>query len=405
VHFSERRTRRVWQLWFLVVAIILLRGVLQPHKSNCFPCYQQGGMNWFMGNDLYRTNAETCRYSPLVHAVFAPLSQLPDTAGATVWRLFESIVLLSALAYWMKTACPPTLTDRQRAGLLLITIPLMMGNLNSGQSNAVMMAGILVCVAALNQQRWTLAAAALGVACYFKIYPLALAMLLIAIYPRPFAWRFGVAIVVGALLPFLVKDPPYVARQYERWFGNLVGDHRSDWSLTGGFRDGWMLVRYFGIPMSFFAYRLCTVAIGAAMGLLVIYLRRRGEEGRDFLNCVVGMGCCWMTVFGPATEGHTYIFVCPTLAWLTVVFTRGAMPEWSRRFVHFSVGVFLALVIVQMTPLIHVASAVIWMPIATVVLLIALIGLALQSPVRVRAASMMPQSVASRATQAWGSAA
>jgi hypothetical protein len=369
-------------LWFFVVAIILVRGVLQPNKNNCFyPCYWEGGLNWSQGNDLYQRLNDTCRYSPIVHSVFAPFSGLPPTAASTVWRLAESAMLLLALAWWLKSACPSSWNERQRAGLLLITIPLMMGNLNSGQSNAVVMAGILTCLAALNQQRWSVAALALAVSCHIKIYPLSLALLLIVVYPRQFTPRFVLALAAGALLPFLLKDPAYAVRQYGRWMDNLATDDRSGWSLVHGYRDGWTLVRAVGLPISFTAYRLFAAAMGSLIGLLVIALRRRGDDGPEFLNRVLGLGCCWMTLFGPATEGHTYILLSATVAWLAIEAGHGALPDWARRSAYFSVGIFLGMVIVAMSPLVHSTASVIWMPLAALVMLGTLVRLAVAHPV------------------------
>ena len=53
-------------------------------------------------------------------------------------------------------------------------------------------------------ERWNLAAAFLAGACLLKIYPLAIALLLIVAYPRPLGWRFVLAVGVGLAAMVLV---------------------------------------------------------------------------------------------------------------------------------------------------------------------------------------------------------
>ncbi len=380
--FKTLRLRSVWYIWFAVAGICLARGIILPNKNTCFPCYREGGLNWVHGTDLYGSMWATCRYSPFVHALLAPLSELPATLGAVVWRLLESAALMLALAWWLKSASARSLPEPARAWMLLITVPIMMGNIYNAQANVIMMAGLLVCLAAVNERRWTVAALdCVALACYFKIYPLAMAMLWLAILPRAFAWRFALALIAGALVPFLAQDPAYVVRQYGRWLDNLAGDDRSDWPLVNGYLDAWMLVRAFSLPLSFTAYRVFTVAMGALIGLLVIALHRRGDGGRDFYNRVFGLGCCWMTVFGPATEGHTYILLGTTLAWLTIDAARGTLPDWTRGPIYFSLTCFLISIVAQATPLIHRAPFL-WTPLAALVLFGTLVRLAICYPVR-----------------------
>jgi len=367
------RLRKAWIIWFIVVGICLVRGALQPMKSNCFPCYQQGGQNWAHGNDLYAAVADTCRYSPIVHAGFAPFSMLPNSVAATVWRLFESVLLLGALAYWMRVFVP--FDDRERSRVLLLTIPLMMGNLNAGQSNAIMMAGLLCGIAALRQERFCLAAIAFAVACALKIYPLALVGLFVIVQPRHLGPRFLIAAIGLMLLPFLLKDPEYVARQYGRWVDNLVDDDRSNWPLVNGFRDTWMLLRMTGLPINFTAYRIFTLMAGVAMACLVFVHRGQGDR---MLEQVFALGCCWMTVFGPATEGHTYILLVPSLSLLTVQAMRGDVPAWMNKWIYFAIGSFMIMIMIQATPLIHVPAFLVSMPLGTLATLRVLVPLMAQ---------------------------
>jgi hypothetical protein len=51
--------------------------------------------------------------------------------------------------------------------------------------------------------------------------------------------------------------------------------------------------------------------------------RWAGRGQRPLLVTVLALGCCWMTLFGPATESCTYILLAPSLAW-------ALLDAWSR---------------------------------------------------------------------------
>jgi hypothetical protein len=370
---SAKRLRLAWAVWLAVIALVVGRGLIWPHKNNCFrEHYRPAGLNWFEGNDLYQQQAGTCRYSPFVHAALVPFSLLPERIGAAIWRLVEAAALLSALAWWLRAVCPPTLTDTQRAWLLLLALPLAVGSLNNGQSNVLMTAGILAGTAALAERRWTFAAVALAFACLFKIYPVALALLMIVIYPRQLGLRFALAMAAGTLLPFVLQDPGYVARQYERWLMNLNADDRTAWALSESYRDGWLLVRLFGLPISLEGYRIIQVGMGALLAL-ICWTMRNGDE-REMLNRVLGLGCCWMTVFGPATESPTYILLAATLGWLLVLSWSGELPRWTRLPLITSAILFFTTGIVVTTPHGRVLLALGTQPIAALLMLGTLLG-------------------------------
>ena len=71
-----------------------------------------------------------------------------------------------------------------------------------------------------------MAAACVTVACLFKGYPLAVGLLLAAVYPRPFAPRLVLALAAGLALPLLVQRPDYVAQAYRDWLWVLGADDR-----------------------------------------------------------------------------------------------------------------------------------------------------------------------------------
>ncbi len=237
-------------VWGVLILGVCVRGLLQPTDHNCYQeYYEQAGRNWFEGRDLYLAFGATCRYSPLINALFAPLSRTPLWLGSLLWRLVNAGAFLGALLWWLR-ACAPTWTPTLRALLLLSVIPLSVGNINSGQANPLLLGLLLATTAAAARGRWNWAALFCAAACLLKLYPVALALLLAGAYPRRFTPRFLIALAAGLLLPFALQHPEYVARQYANWGGNLLGDDRSQGDLAGvGYRDLWLLIYNLHLPI------------------------------------------------------------------------------------------------------------------------------------------------------------
>jgi hypothetical protein len=58
-----------------------------------------------------------------------------------------------------------------------------------------------------------------------------------------------------------------------------------------------------------------SVGAAAVVGA-VLAARRAGLDATRLLTLIIGLGCCWMTALGPATESATYVLLAPTAAWL-----------------------------------------------------------------------------------------
>jgi hypothetical protein len=369
--------------WLVILSLIVVRVAIWPQRNNCFvEHYRPAGQNWLHGVPLYSAQADTCRYSPLMHALLAPFTLFSERYGSVIWRALMGLTFLGALLYWVRAACQKMRTDPQWPFILLCALPLSIGSLNNGQGNVPMAAAILIGTAAICQKRWNLAAAAFAMACLVKIYPIALVLLLIVVCSRQFALRFAIALSIGLLLPFVLQNPGYVAEQYERWAGNLQTDDRSAWDLSEAYRDVWLLIRITGLPLDAHAYRLVQIGTGCLIGLLCLWMSRRDVEGCEFINRVVGLGCCWMTAFGPATESPTYILLSAPLAWLLVGSWGGALPKWTRLTTTAAAILFFGTVIAVALPFGRAVLARGPQPAAALLVLATLVLICLNTPAR-----------------------
>ena len=325
----------------LVLLVICVRVGFVPHRQSSYAAdYAPAGWHWLHGAEVYGTS-EGFVYSPLAAAFFAPFSVLPAAAGGVLWRLFEAAVLLAAAVAWFGSPWSSLgqLSSRRSAPAVVLTacllfLPLAVGNLNLGQMNVLVLALAAGGVLAAGRHGWNRAAVLLALAAFVKIYPLALGLLLVVLYPRELSGRLLLALLGLFAVSFGLQHPPYVWREYHRWLAALGGDDRLDTGLLYTWRDFGYLLRVCGVPVSDRAYRFMEVAAGGALALFLFLGQRRGRWPREKLvGGTFCLGCAWMMLFGPATEAATYVVLAlPVCGLLVAAWTRPAVST-ERRFV------------------------------------------------------------------------
>lgn len=306
-------------VWTVIVVFVCVRAVVQPYKRTLFTTWEQAGSDWEEGRDLYRDtwrpDQDQFRYSPLTAALLVPFHHLPIRIGGAVWRLLNAGVLLGGFALWLRAA-PGTRTPRQLAILFLLLAPLSLSSLNNGQPNPLIIGLLLAALAAIDRERWWAAAMLVALATTVKVYPLAVGLLLAAAYPRRFAPRLLLALALAAVLPFACQHWDYVQSQYGLWLARLDKDQRWDWPLHMAYRDLWLLIRLYHVPLTPRGYVGVQLAGAAACAVLCLALRLRDRPRREVLAAILVLGSCWMTLCGPATESSTYMLLAPALAWM-----------------------------------------------------------------------------------------
>src|SRR5579872_3239111 len=186
--------------WLVVVVAVTVRGAVQPHVHSLYHTYATAGGDWVHGTTLYRTtvepNLEAFRYSPLIAALLVPLHELPEMLGGALWRLLNAGIFLGGFLAWLRAAAPAAVTARQQGLLFLALLPLALSSLNNAQPNPLVIGLLLATAAAAARDHWNRAALWMGLAVALKVYPLAFGLLLAAAYPRRFALRLVLAVVL-----------------------------------------------------------------------------------------------------------------------------------------------------------------------------------------------------------------
>ena len=345
-------------VWIGIVVAVCTRAVLAPHTKSIYPILSLAAGNWIAGEDLFRQLApglDRFRYSPLVAAFLVPFHLLPDGLAAALWRLVNAAVYLIALGWWIRALLPSSLTTSQCAVLFLLVVPLSVGSLNNGQSNALVLGLLLAGLASVKKERWHLAAGCLALVCLFKVYPIAVALLLALIHPRRFAGRFMVALALGLALPFGLQHVDYVAGQYRSWWHHFQTYDRQSLIVELWYRDIRLLLLGLVGPLRASTYIAVQILTGAGVAAICVLGWRARWPRERLLLVLFGLGCCWMTLVGPATESCTYILLAPTLAW--ALLEAWQAPRWS-----FALMLYLA-----SYALFLVCQMVVWFPIGRAV--------------------------------------
>lgn len=312
-------------LYLLLFVAVGTRTVLQPHRGSLYPVWKLAGRDWLTGHDLYGdslgggASRSEYRYSPLVAGLFTACNLLPDGVGNVGWRFINLVSFLAALGWWLSKGLAFDFSPARRGVAFLLAAPLALGSLNNGQVNLLLIALMLASVTASALGRWNIAALCMAAAIMFKIYPVALALLLIMVYPRQLGLRVLVALALLAAMPFLMQDSEYVLRQYRLWYDRVShgDDYRRYWELVSGYRDLWLLIRAWELPVTLRQYTLLQLAGAAGCAALTLVATFRLPKGRETLFVVLSLATMWMLLLGPAPESCTYVLAAPTLGvWL-----------------------------------------------------------------------------------------
>ncbi len=379
-------------VWTLVLLVVCVRTAIQPRTRSLFFTWASAGADWINGQNLYfhddwPTYLDQFRYSPLVAVSFTPLSLLNERLGNGLWRLVNAGVFLGGLWWWLRNVLPGAGTNPLKSLALLMVVPLALASLSNGQTNPLVIGFLLAATAALHEERWNLGALFVTLACALKLYPIAVGLLLVLVYPRQLSWRLALALAVAALVPFCFQRPAYVLDQYQQWYRLLGGDDRRNIAINIAYRDLWLLFRVWNehlpatwnIPITpnvYLGIQLATAGLCAAVCLAANWL---GVSKARQLTAALMLGCCWMTLCGPATESSSFVQIAPALAWALLAGRWEGWPMVVRWLPFGSSTLFLTGVFAGLTPWTGQIHGLGLQPLATLLLFVVYLAVAVRA--------------------------
>ncbi len=327
LHFPVEWPTIARSAWVCVIVGLAIHAFFLPYAHSVYDVYLRAARLWLEGQDIYVPAREYYRYSPLFAAALAPLALLPDGASAAAWKLINCGVFA-----WGLYACARRLTPRrwspdEVSAAVLLVLPLAMHSLYNSQANLLMLGSLLLGMTAAGEGKWNRAAIWIAGATLIKGYPLALAMLLIGLFPRQFALRYMLSLVGGLLLPFATQRPSVVVMQYQSWIHHL---RDSTEIMRERLRSIDQLFVVYGQPISERTFAVLGLIAGAAVLLVCLSIARRTSDRREIVFQTLLWFSLWVVLFGPATESCTYVAAAPVIAWALVEVWHRRAP-WPER--------------------------------------------------------------------------
>ena len=332
-NLKTRRSLNIaaWIIWITALLFLMLRYWSGgAHRVYAFNDYVLAGHHWIQGEYLYG-NWRGFIYSPIIATFFAPFSILPPKLAYPFWLLLNASVFLVGLATLLRSNVIPGFTRDSFALVYLLLVPCALGNLDVGQANPFVAGLLMFAVAAVRWELWGVAASCIALASFFKIYPLAVGMLICVVAPRRFIWRLLLGLLVLALVPYLLQHWSYVTDQYRAWVATRASDNRLDYSIKYAPVDLWFLIHAVAhLPVPSWIYTLIQLATGGLIALFCIWGHWKAWNFQRLLCGLFFLVSIWMTLCGPATEAHTYLLMAPALIVALVKSLRDRQPLLLR---------------------------------------------------------------------------
>ena len=316
-------------LWFLSVAIVCFRIYTHPGWHSVFPTYRDAGAAWIHQGQIYAAPG-IFLYSPLVAAFFSPFALISENVAEVLWRLLLGFAL--PLALWFNARTLFDFSKKEFAWLFLLIVPLTLSSLNNGQANIIIIVLFLAAAAAASQSRWFMCAFCAAFAVYWKIYPIAFALLLAVVFPKKLIFRILLVLIGLFVVSLFLQRPSYTLQQYSDWLVNLASDRRRAHEYYGRWRDFYLLLRLLGIPISTMWWTIAEVTAGSVAAAICFLGTIRHWPRATLLLGAMSLAIVWMLLFGPATEAATYVLIAVPSAYLLIA-GWSDVSQWALRVV------------------------------------------------------------------------
>ena len=316
-------------LWFLSVAIVCFRIYIHPGWHSVFPTYRDAGAAWIHQGQIYAAPG-IFLYSPLVAAFFSLFALISQNVAEALWRLLLGFAL--PLALWFNARTLFDFSKKEFAWLFLLIVPLTLSSLNNGQANIIIIVLFLVAAAAASQSRWFICAFCAAFAVYWKIYPIAFALLLAVVFPKKLIFRILLVLIGLFVVSLFLQRPSYTLQQYSDWLVNLASDRRRAHEYYGRWRDFYLLLRLLGIPISTMWWTIAEVTAGSVAAAICFLGTIRHWPRATLLLGAMSLAIVWMLLFGPATEAATYVLIAVPSAYLLIA-GWSDVSQWALRVV------------------------------------------------------------------------
>jgi alpha-1,2-mannosyltransferase len=355
-------------LWAIPAVVISLMLAKNPEHRTVSGSYHLATQNWWAGQDIY-VGPQGMNYFPHFVILYTPFHFLPLAACEVLWRL----VALATIGFGLRELLKNVFPDHAAKAFLLasiLAIPLSLGAVRNGNSNAVFGGVIIWAIVAILNERWW--PAALLTILSIMIKPLGIVLFFLApLHYAKMRVPLIVAFVAMLIFPFCFGNPAYVWSQHKAMAANLqkcavVTDHR--------FADINGIFRTFSVEMPEKTSKAVRVLAGALTALAWWWGARR-LDGNLRALWLLALVTSYLMLFNPMTEANSYSILAPALAAWAAVFVFASSESavrpygWIIATMTLSMGVLPNIV----RPMFGNYFALLWHPLMTIAFLVILL--------------------------------
>jgi hypothetical protein len=337
---AQRWLRLAVLAWVVFSAALVVKILAQGLDHSLYGDFVIGPRRWWAGLPMYDTLAYY--YSPTFAVLFTPFAILPDWLGQTLWGLLSVWLLVWGLrVFYRDVLCWSSAFRLFRQGVagsassaepifLTLVLAASARGIWSLQSNAILMAGMLLGAAAVVRRQWWRAAFLLAAPVHIKLWPIVAGGLLSVLWPKKMIGRFAIACTALAIIPFLTKAPSEVISYYRSWTQRLI-DRQATAQRFTGYRDAWTIWEQIHSPVDKQAYFVMTAAAGLAVlgwSLWLRHSRRTDCSDAEIVTYTLAAWASWQLLFGPGTERLTYLIIAPFAAWAVITSFLEHRHQW-----------------------------------------------------------------------------
>ncbi|PIQ42760.1 MAG: hypothetical protein COV52_06280 [Gammaproteobacteria bacterium CG11_big_fil_rev_8_21_14_0_20_46_22] len=321
-------------LWTLLCAAVVFYLIHTDLGRSLAYWYFDAGHHWLQGQALYNTRGTGFIYFPQAAIFFAPFSLMPKAPAETLWRAISLAVYLYALLEYVRLF-PRAEKQRPWIALMsLFTAALAFSSLRNGQMNLLLTGLTLLGLTTIAAKHYWRSAILLTLSVALKPTALVWLLLAFALF-SPLRLRLIIAVLIAAILPFILQSPHYALTQYGACWQMLQYAFHYGTSVYSHWAQFFGLLQTFGLTLP----QALALPVELVAGLVVLYLSYRclRLERAQAVILIFALAASYLMLFNPRTENNDYVILAPALAYF-------ANSAWQNR-QNVRLGFFVALLI------------------------------------------------------------
>jgi len=304
------------RIWIGFAIALAVKYLVENQAHSVYPCFANASVHWWKGWSMFdrRVMPYDYRYSPSFAVLFSLFAYIPTPWGGLLWAEFNLCALWIGLQGLIQRILPVSWTDRQIGWFLTLSLLGTARSLWPGQCNLLILSMGIAALVLIQNRRWWWGGLFLVAPIFIKVWPAALLLLCLPLYPKRLPMPVIVWTIVLAIFPFLTQKYFYVRSEYHEWYLAMVGPI----SVRTTSYDAWALWEVIHRPVSNIGYSVLQITTGGILFLAVIWKKLGGVSIRAQHAFLLWGWTSWQVLFGPGVERMTLGIVAPLSAWVVL---------------------------------------------------------------------------------------